>query len=456
MSTQAQNPKVRDALAFLEKFTNYERAPQYIYTGQAMNLERVRKLLEAVGSPEKKLRAVHIAGTKGKGSIAKMINAVLNSAGYRVGLYTSPHLVVKNERILVNDEMVSDRELADAIDALRPGVDAVHAQAELGEVTYFELITAAAFFHFAVKKVDYAVLETGLGGRFDATNVCNPSVVVITPVSLDHTDILGDTVAKIASEKAMIIKQGSKVVVAPQPKDAMAMIEGRGSEMDAQIFPAEKFYQWKMNYIYPMEMSFDLTGKRNLIGLKTKMIGPHQMQNAATAVLACDLLSEQGAGVKVSDDTIRYGLAKTRLAARFQQLEFAGRTVILDGAHNADSAKALAETLALVYPGKKFNFMIGMGRDKDIAGFLNEVKPVAKRIVLCRAHHSRAEEPEQMKKYLADFSGEVIIQPEINDALGQITRLGKPGEVFVITGSFFLIGEAVEWFWEKETEIPIP
>jgi len=456
MSGQTQNPKVRDALAFLEKFTNYERAPQYIYTGQAMNLERVRKLLEAVGSPEKKLRAIHIAGTKGKGSTAKMINAVLNSAGCRVGLYTSPHLVVKNERVLVNDEMVSDRDLADAIDALRPGVDAVHAQAELGELTYFELVTAAAFFHFAAKKVDYAVLETGLGGRFDATNVCNPALVIITPVSLDHTDILGDTVAKIASEKAMIIKPGSKVVVAPQPADAMSVIEGRGRETGAQLFPVEKYYQWKLNYIYPMEMSFDLTGKRNLIGLKTKMIGPHQMQNAATAVLACDLLAGMGAGVKISDDTIRYGLAKTRLAARFQQLEFAGRTVILDGAHNLDSAKALVETLALVYPGKKYNFMVGMGKDKDIAGFFSAVKPVAKSIMLCRAHHSRAEEPAQMNKILADFSGEVVISPEINDALDQITRLGRPGEVFVVTGSFFLIGEALRWFREKEIEIQIP
>jgi dihydrofolate synthase/folylpolyglutamate synthase len=454
MSENPKTGKIKAAFDFLDQFTNYEREKQYPYNAAAMNLERVAKLLAPLGSPEKKLRAIHIAGTKGKGSTAKMIDSILSAAGLRVGLYTSPHLVWRNERIQVNDEMISDADFADAIDGLRKGVDAVHSSPELGEVSYFELITAAAFFQFAARKVDYAVLETGLGGRFDATNVCSPVVVVITPISFDHTDILGDTLAKIASEKAMIIKPKSKVVVSPQPKEAQEVIEKRALEMGAEIFGVEKHYSSKLNYIYGQEMSFDLAGRRTLAGLKTKMVGPHQMVNAAAAVLACDLLAEQGA--KISDDTIRYGLARARLAARFQSVELSGRTIVLDGAHNRESAKALVETLRLVHPGKQYNFIMGLGQDKDIEGFLAEIKPSAQRIIFSRAHHPKAASGEQLKSKLGDFAGKVVIEPEIKDALGKVGSMTRPGEIIVITGSFFLIGEALAWLQKAETEIQIP
>jgi len=454
MSQNPETDKVKDALDFLDKFTNYERMARYPYTASAMNLERVSRILAAVGSPEKKLAAIHIAGTKGKGSIAKMVSMILSSAGYRVGLYTSPHLVWKNERIQVNEDMISDPDLARAIDALRPGVEAVQAQKESGEVSYFELLTAAAFYHFAERKVNYAVLETGLGGRLDATNVCAPSVVVITPISLDHTDILGDTIAKIALEKAMVIKPGAKVVVAPQAEAAQEVIAKRGREMNAELFAVEKIYSWKLNYIYSHEMCFDLTGKRSLAGLKTKMVGPRQMSNAASAILACDILSGQGA--KISDDTIRYGMARARLAARFQTAELLGRTLILDGAHNPESAQALMETLGMVYPGKEYNFIVGLGQDKDLAGFLAELKPQAKTMALCQAHHPRAASVELLRSKLGDFNGRVVMEPELKSVLENLSGLTKPGSIIIITGSFFLIGEALQWLLPRGIEIQIP
>jgi len=453
MSQSGQSAEIRAALDYLDSFTNYEREPGYQYTGQAMNLDRVRKLLQAVNSPEKALSAIHIAGTKGKGSAAKMIHAILTAAGYRTGLYTSPHLVFKNERIQVNEEMISDSELAAAVQALRPGVDAVHSDPALGKITYFEMLTAAAFHHFAAKKTAYAVLETGLGGRFDATNVCSSLLTVITPISLDHTDLLGKTIPEIAQEKAMIIKPSAKVVVLPQPEDAMQVIEKRALETAAQIFPVSKFYQWQLNSIYPQEMSFDLKGKRNLPALRTKMVGPRQMMNAAAAVLVCDLLAQQGA--KISDDTIRYGLARARMAGRFQTVDFMGRTIIFDGAHNTESAKALTETLALVYPGEKFSFIIGMSADKDAEGFLAEIKPAAKQIILTQSKHPRAAKPDQLKAAAADFPA-LIIEPALENALERISKLTRPGERLVITGSFFLVGEAIQWLMEKGIEIQIP
>jgi len=452
-----QNPSpgtVKEALEFLDRFTNYEREARYPYTASAMNLERVRRMLATVGSPEKKLAVVHIAGTKGKGSTARMVSMILSTAGYRVGLYTSPHLLWKNERIQVNEEMISDQDLARALDALRPGVESVQAEKALGEVSYFELLTAAAFYHFAASKVKYAVLETGLGGRLDATNVCMPLVTVITPISLDHTDILGDTLDKIALEKAMVIKPGARVVVAPQAEAAEQVLNKRCREMNAELLAVEKFYSWKLNYIYSHEMGFDLLGKRNLPGLKTKMVGPRQMLNAATAVLACDILSTQGA--KISDDTIRYGMARARLAARFQTLELAGRTLILDGAHNPESAKALAETLEMVYPGKKFCFIVGLGRDKDLAGFLAELKPKAECIFLCQANHPRAAKVHLLREKLGDFNGRAEMQPEIKIVLENLSSLTKPGSIIIITGSFFLIGEALQWLLPRGIEIQIP
>jgi len=446
--------KIAQALALLDRFTNYEREAKYPYTGAAMNLERVSTMLALVGSPEKKIRAIHLAGTKGKGSTARMIESTLSSAGCKTGLYTSPHLLSLNERIQVNDEMISDFELAGVIDGLRKGVDAVHARPELGEVSWFELLTAAAFAYFVAKKADYAVLETGLGGRFDATNVCAPAVTVITPISLDHTDLLGDTIAKIALEKAMIIKPGCPVVMAPQPAAAREVILKRAEQMGAELLDLENLCSWKMNYIYPREMGFDLSGGVNLPGLKTRMVGPVQMINAAAAALVCGLLRAKGA--KISDDTIRYGLGRARLAARFQVSEIAGRTVVLDGAHNPESGRALAETLGLVFPGRKFHFAVGMGRDKDLAGFFEQIKPLAQSMTLCRASHARAASPEELRHKLGDFAGKMAVEPLVASVLGKITGLARPDEIVVITGSFFLVGEALQWMVKKKIEIQIP
>jgi len=445
---------VRNAFEFLEKFTNYERALRYPYNGWAMNLERVRLLLSSVGSPEKTLKAIHIAGTKGKGSTSKMVQSILTSAGFRVGLYTSPHLLKVNERITINNSMITDIELARAILELKDGVDAVKKNPGLGELTYFELITAVAFYYFARKKVDYAVLETGLGGRYDATNVCEPVLVILTPISYDHTDILGKTLSQIALEKAMIIKPGVEAVISVQPGPARRVFEKRAKEIQVRIFPVEKFYQWRLRSIKPGEMVFDLRGKRELKNLRSRMVGARQMVNCACAVLAVDLL--EGYVGKVSDEAIRKGIWSAVLGGRFQEIEFRGRKIIVDGAHNKESARALMETIAMLYPGYKLNFIAGLSRDKDIEGFFSELKCLADRIIISQARIQRAATRETMERALKGFKGEIVFEPSLRRAMRYVLRSSGKGGLIVITGSFYLAGEALEWLKEQGIKIRTP
>jgi len=450
MSLNSNNQIIEQAFQFLNQFTNYERQLRYPYNGWAMNLERVRILLKEVGSPEKTLPAIHLAGTKGKGSTSKFVQSILSAVGYKVGLYTSPHLLKVNERIQINDSSISDLELAQAIASLKPGVQAVRENKELGEVTYFELLTASAFYYFSLQKVDYAVLETGLGGRYDATNVCNPKLVIITPISFDHTDILGNTLQEIAQEKAMIIKQNCPVVMSVQPEPAKKVIEQRAEQVKAQLFPVENYYQFQLNSINPQEMNFDLLGKRNLIGLKTKMLGPAQMINCASALLACDLLSEPGA--KISDSEVRQGIERALLPARFQQVQFQDKTIILDGAHNQESAKALAQALSLIYPEKKYNFIIGLSQDKDIEGFLKELKPRAHQIIFSQARLQRAVGKERLINALGECAIPVAFESEIHQALEKMISITSSDEIIIITGSFYLVGDALEWLSGKPSQ----
>jgi len=446
--------KIKNALEFLNRFTNYERHLRYPYNGWAMNLERVKVLLENAGSPEKKLKIIHIAGTKGKGSTAKMLQSILTCAGYKTGLFTSPHLIQVNERIQIDGSAITDEELAEAIENLKPAVAKLSQMPKLGELTYFELLTACALWHFAQKKVDFAILEVGLGGRYDATNICQPILAIITSIGYDHTDILGSKLSQIAQEKAMIIKPDAKVIIAPQKDEAWAVLKERIEQMSAKAFPLEKYYSWQVEKITSEKMEVKITGTARQGIFELALLGVHQAINAGLSILACDILSESK--FSIPESAIKQGLKKAYLPARFQQVEFWGKKFIIDGAHNPESAQALVDTLERVYPEQGWNFIVGLSQDKDVQGFFAPIKKRAKRIVICQTGISRSAPPEKIYPALADFSGEVIFEPRLKKAVRQLNHLAKKDELIIIAGSFYLAGEALKWMKESGAEIQIP
>ncbi len=428
------------ALAFLDGFTNYERALRYPYDGWAMNLARMGRLLAALGDPQKNFQVIHLAGTKGKGSTAAMIASMLRAAGLRAGLYTSPHLLSFHERIQVNGAVITDAAVADTVSRLKPAAEAVSREASLGALTYFEILTALALAYFAEAKVEVAVLEAGLGGRYDATNICDPAVAVVTPISFDHMDILGDTLEKIATEKAMIIKPGRKAALGPQPPEARAVLEARAQEVAAPLFRVEEHYRWIRRSEAIPGQTFDLHGDRELPELFLPLLGDHQLQNAALAVLACDLLAGQAR--PIADLAVRQGLAAARWPGRFEIL---GKhpTIVLDGAHNAASAQSLAETLRRVFSGGKILAVIGLGADKDVEGFFRELQPALAAVWLTRSRTMKAVPAKRLRAALAGFGGKIAESETVAEALAQARAAAGPEDTVLITGSFYVIGEAL-------------
>ncbi len=343
---------------FLQFYTD---TPKFTH---APGLQVMAALCGRLGQPQRQLRCVHIAGTNGKGSCAAMVSAMLRAAGYRTGLYTSPDLIGPWERIKVDGVDITLNDFARVTRRVQA------ACAGLDEPSYFEKMTAAAFLYFADRQCDYVVLETGLGGRLDATNVIEkPAVSVIMPIGLDHTAVLGGTLAAIAGEKAGIVKPGRPVVCAPQPPEAEAVIRARCEGLDAPLHMVD------IKKIHPL--SHDLTGQRfsygQLQALSLSLLGAHQLENASAAI-------EAGRVLGLGEEHIRAGLASAKWPCRFEHIP--GRPpFILDGAHNAHGAAALAEGLWDYCPGQRFTFLMGVMADKDWRDMLALLQPLAARFV---------------------------------------------------------------------------
>ena len=345
-----------DAVSYLSRFTNYERELRYPYDGWHLNLERVRVLLDELGSPERDLPVIHVAGTKGKGSTAAMIEAMARAAGFKTGLYTSPHLLDFKERIRIGGRMIGESDVADMVERMAPAIERVHGRIELGPLTYFEIITAMALAVFARERVDVAVLEAGLGGRFDATNVCNPLVTVLTAVSMDHTDILGDTLEAIAGEKAQIIKAGKPAVIAPQQEAVYGVFRARCEEAGAREIRVAERCRWRQTREDAEGQWADIEGAVKLPELFIALTGEHQLQNAATALVAVDEASRSG--ITVGVEAMRRGLSSLVWPGRFQRIR-RKPDVVLDGAHNGASAEYLARSIRKIYPGRRVTAVIG-------------------------------------------------------------------------------------------------
>ncbi len=428
----------RAVLDYVLSFADYERVSR---SAVVFDLSRIEELLKRLGNPHRAARSIHIAGTKGKGSTSAMIATVLTACGYRTGLYTSPHIHTMRERIQVDSQPIAEEEFATLVEGLKPDVEAINRLGGLGELTTFEILTTLAFVYFKQREVDFQVLETGLGGRLDATNVVKPEVCVITSISFDHTEVLGNTLAQIATEKAGIIKSGSTVVCAPQLPEASAVIEKVCLERGANLIRVGREVTWRRNRIGGLSQSFQLKGIRANYDLTIPLLGEYQLDNAAAAVAALEVLANLGA--RVSGEGIASGLSQVRWPGRLQILQ-PRPLFIVDGAHNADSARKLREALKQYFDFDNAILIIGISQDKDIAGIVAELSSLFSTAIVTRAGHPRA---AAISSLVAEFS-KWGITPQVADNVASAVDLAlakaKPRDLICATGSLFMVAEAIE------------
>ena len=414
---------------------SYVEALQFLYGlqkhGVTLGLERVAALVHRLGHPQNAYRTLHVGGTNGKGSTAAMAASVLQKAGYRVGLYTSPHLIAFNERIRVDGEPIPDPKIIELTERLRTTVD---GQAP----TFFEFTTAMAFQHFSDEQIDMAVIEVGMGGRFDATNVIKPVVSAITNVSLDHQQHLGTTIRAIAYEKAGIIKPGIPIVTGRLHRAAAEVIESVAREQGSAVFRLDDAF----DICGDSKEAFTYEGLRqSWRDLFCPLPGAHQLDNAACALAMLELLDDQDR--PIPESAARAGLRDVRWEGRLEVIE-RRPLVVLDGAHNAAAGAVVAEYLArrrCQQPRGRRVLVIGMMRDKDAKAFFSEILPVADEVVLTRAGLERAATVSELRSSLGVWEGIVHETASPTEALSLARRRASPDDVICVTGSLLLVGE---------------
>ena len=431
----------RSALKYILGLTNYEKSLKELYSPGNVDLERVRELLRRLGSPESGLGIVHVAGTKGKGSTAAMISSVLQKAGYRVGLFTSPHLHTFRERVQINREPISAEEFAGAMEKVKPHVEEINAVGEHGYITTFEALTAMALLYFAEKQVEALVFEVGVGGRLDATNVVRPEVSVITSISRDHTELLGETLPEIAGEKAGIIKEGVPVVVAPQVPEVEEVIGSIALERGSEMVNVGRETVWRALGHDDRGQSLLVRDFENEYRISMPLLGDHQQENAATAIAALSVLRQKG--WHISDADVLDGFADLRWPGRMEEL---GRRplVIADGAHNGDSARRLREALLKYFEFRRAVLVVGVSADKNVEDIASELLSLASTVILTKSRHMRAAEPADIAD--AFTRPDIIVETtgSVKEALERAREIASEEDLICATGSLFVVGEAIE------------
>jgi dihydrofolate synthase/folylpolyglutamate synthase len=419
----------------------YRKSLDYLYHlekfGMIFGLTQVEKILNAIGNPHKEIQAIHIGGTNGKGSTAAMMSSILQKEGYRVGLYTSPHLVRFTERIRVNGKEIGEEEVAGLTQWMREEIESAGIAPSF---TFFDFTTAMALHYFNQNSVDLAILEVGLGGRLDSTNVVDPLISVITNIAKDHEEYLGKTILKIAREKAGIIKKRRPLITAAMQPQVLRLFSKICHEKRASYLRVGKEFR----YVWKGDEDFDYEGlDRKLWGVHLNLKGFHQIVNATTALGAMEVLDDLG--YRVSTEAMVDGLREVAWPGRLEMVSASPR-VILDGAHNPAGALALQESLRKEFQFEHLILLVGIMKDKDSRSMLHLLAPLADTIILTRPHTERAAPPLSLKKALGRSGKKAEIEEDLKKAIDRGLFLTQEGDLLCITGSLYTVGEARTYF----------
>lgn len=432
---------------------NYNDAISYLYGlqkfGIKLGLDNTTRLLSILGEPQNKFRTIHVAGTNGKGSTSAMIASMLQAHGYRVGLFTSPHLVSFTERIRINKREIKESEVINITSELKKLIEMLGTDLN---PTFFEFVTVMAFLYFSRNNVDWAVIETGMGGRLDSTNVITPKATVITRIGLDHKEFLGNTIRAIAIEKAGIIKEGIPVITSSQEKDALDVIVNRAAEMDSDIHIYGKDFRSTLKKMNIEGIEFDYYGNESLKNLFIPLTGKHQIENASLSIRTVETVL----GIDMNMASIKRGLSNTRWPGRLELIKRQNEPfdILLDGAHNPSASEALRDALSTCYK-ERYNriiLILGIMADKEIKGIMAPILPLSSYTIFTAPDYNRAASPEiLLDMALKDgYSGESC--PTINESITKAISLAKIHSgrtLIVITGSLYTIGEALEHLGRK-------
>ncbi len=401
--------------------------------GMILGLSTIRNMLKGLGNPQNRYSTIHVAGTNGKGSVAAALSSILHKAGYRVGLFTSPHLVSFNERICINNSPISDGQVVSVYRAVKKAYNGRR------QPTFFEYSTAMAFQEFSQQKVDWAIIETGMGGRLDATNVIKPKLSIITNISLEHRMYLGNTLADIAKEKAGIIKRNIPIITGAKQPRVVSVLKSAAQEKSAPYYRYGEAFRVRCSSVGE---NFSYQGIHHVWnGLKTGLIGSHQVKNAALVLAACECLIQKKASLTL--EQIKDGLENTKWPGRLEIVQ-QKPLVILDGAHNFIAARTLKRYLTQVLGDRKITMVIGILDDKPYQAMLKCLLPGCHRVIVTKARIDRALPPEKLYETAKSYAPSVKIIPSVAEAVKYATKTTPKKDAVCVAGSLYVVGEAKE------------
>jgi len=425
---------IDETLDYLYSFINYEVDSSYDYGSIYYNVQRTIKLLNLLKNPENKIKIIHVAGTKGKGSICKIISSLLISQNYTTGLFTSPHVNRVNERITVNDKEIEDEELIQITNSFPKLIDSFDPK---NKPTTFELFTAISMLYFKIKNVEYAILETGMGGRFDSTNFSDPVLSIISPISYDHKDKLGESIEKIAEEKAGIIKPMKPVIIGYQRFNIKDILIKKSTKVKSPYYETDKLCSFKILDASPKGMKFNLNiDELNFKDIFISLTGTHQVENTTTALLALKVL-----GLLPKEDTIKNTLNSIQFPTRLELIE-TKRRFLLDSAHNEDSARVVVDAIKIAYSYDKIISIIGIVKGKDFYGIIRNISSISNKVIITEPITHKELDTNYLYKISKQFAKDAILIKDLKESIEYAISKSTKKDIILITGSFYITSPA--------------